>query len=220
MESADYVIVGAGSAGCVLASRLSEDPSCDVTLLEAGGEDDSPAIHQPNQWPLLWDGAENWGYSTTLHAGYNLRSIPCPRGKVLGSASSINAMIYVRGDVQDFDHWRDLGNVGWGWSDVLPHFLKAEHQSRGPSPWHGVDGPLAVCDQPSPNWRSLAFIDAAVDCGHRRNPDFNGEFRDGAGLYQVTMREGKRSSTAQAYLSPARRRSNLRTITRARAMGR
>lgn len=218
MVSADYVIVGAGSAGCVLAARLSEDASCEVALLEAGAEDHSHDIRQPSQWPLLWDSAENWGYATTLQAGYNLRSIPCPRGKVLGGTSSINIMIYIRGDPRDFDHWREQGNEGWGWSDVLPYFIKSEDQARGASSLHGVGGPLAVSDQPSPSPLAHAFIDAAVACGHRRNPDFNGEYRDGAGLYQVTIRGGERCSTATAYLTPSRERRNLRTITRARAL--
>lgn len=218
MPNADYVIVGAGSAGCVLAARLSEDASCEVALLEAGGEDRSHSVRQPSRWPLLWDGAENWGYSTTLQAGYNLRSIPCPRGKVLGGTSSINIMIYIRGDPRDFDHWRDLGNEGWGWSDVLPYFIKAEDQARGASSLHGVGGPLAVSDQASPSPLAHAFVDAAVACGHRRNPDFNGAYRDGAGLYQVTIRDGERCSTATAYLDPSRERPNLRTITRARAL--
>lgn len=218
MNSSDYVIVGAGSAGCVVAARLSEDPSCEVTLLEAGDEDRSSDVHQPNRWPVLWDRAEGWGYATTLQPGYNLRSIPCPRGKVLGGTSSINAMIYIRGDRRDFDNWRDLGNEGWGWEDVLPYFLKSEDQARGASALHGVGGPLSVSDLISPDARSLAFVEAAVRCGFRRNSDFNGERREGAGLYQVTMRDGKRCSTADAFLRPAMGRSSLRVVTRARVL--
>jgi choline dehydrogenase len=214
----DYIIVGAGSAGCVLAARLSQDPACQVALLEAGGEDNVPALRQPNQWPLLWDGAENWGYSTTLQAGYGLRSIPCPRGKVLGGTSAINVMIYIRGDARDYDHWRDLGNPGWGWQDVLPYFLKSEDQQHGASNVHGVGGPLTVSDLISPHQTSHAFVDAAVAAGHPHTADFNNGTPAGAGLYQVTMRNGERCSTANAFLQPARERSNLHTITHARVL--
>ena len=214
----DYIIVGAGSAGCVLAARLSQDPACQVALLEAGGEDSAPALRQPNQWPLLLDGAEDWGYSTTLQTGYNLRNIPYPRGKVLGGTSSINVMIYIRGDARDYDHWRDLGNPGWGWQDVLPYFLKSEDQQHGASALHGAGGPLTVSDLIAPHHISSAFVDAAVAAGHARTMDFNGGTPAGAGLYQVTMRNGERCSTANAFLQPARKRSNLRTITHARVL--
>lgn len=218
MNAFDYVIVGAGSAGCVLAARLSQDPACEVAMLEAGGEDKSPALRQPNQWPLLWDRAEGWGYTTTMQSGYNQRSIPCPRGKVLGGSSAINTMIYIRGDSRDYDHWREMGNAGWGWQDVMPYFLKSEDQQRGASALHGVGGPLSVSDQISPNRLSQAFVDAAVACGHRRNPDFNGASSEGAGMYQVTMRHGERCSTATAFLKPARGRRNLHIMTNARTL--
>lgn len=218
MKTVDYLIIGAGSAGCVLAARLSQDPRCQVALLEAGGESGSPAVRQPRQWPLLWDRAENWGYATTLQVGYNQRSIPCPRGKVLGGSSAINTMVYIRGDGRDYDHWRDLGNTGWGWSDVLPYFLKSEDQQRGPSELHGAGGLLSVSDQVSPNRISQAFVEAAVAAGHRLNPDFNGPSSDGAGLYQVTIRRGERCSAADAFLAPVRDRKNLRVTTRARTL--
>lgn len=153
-----------------------------------------------------------------MQAGYNLRTIACPRGKVLGGSSAINAMIYIRGDARDYDHWRDLGNTGWGWSDVLPYFLKSEDQQRGASELHGIGGPLSVSDQVSPNRNSQAFVDAAVAAGHQRNPDFNGESPEGAGLYQVTTRHGERCSTATAFLNPVRERKNLHVITHARTL--
>ncbi len=218
MEAADIVIVGAGSAGCVLASRLSEDPGRQVLLIEAGGETQSTRVRQPNQWPLLWDGAENWGYATTLQAGLGLRSIPYPRGKTLGGTSAINTMIAMRGDPMDFDHWRDMGNPSWGWSDVLPYFKRLEDHVLGASALHGAGGPLTVSAQATPSAITQAFIQAATACGHRLNGDFNGEHLDGAGLYHVSIRNGERCSTAMAYLTTARERPNLRVIERARAL--
>jgi choline dehydrogenase len=218
MPKFDYIVVGAGSAGCVLASRLSEDPARTVALLEAGGEDDSPHVSAPADWPLLWNRAENWAYLTTLQSGFGLRAIPYPRGKVLGGSGSINVMIYVRGDPKDFDHWRDLGNEGWGWDDVLPYFRKLEDHPAGPSDLHGRGGPQCVASQDAPHARSRAFIDAAAQCGHVPIADFNGPTRLGSGLWQLTTRDGVRHSTSQAYLAPARGRPNLRVYTRAHAL--
>lgn len=218
MDFADTVIVGAGSAGCVLAARLSEGGDRRVLLLEAGGTNETARVQQPKLWPTLWDSAQNWGYSTTQQAGYAGRSIPCPRGKGLGGSSAINAMIYIRGDPRDFDAWRDDGNPGWGWSDVFPFFLKSEDQARGPGAMHGHGGPLQVTDPVAPHPSSLAFIEAAVACGHARNEDFNGESQAGAGLYQLTVHEGRRASTASTFLAPARSRPTLRVLTGARVL--
>ncbi|WP_048441515.1 GMC family oxidoreductase [Caenimonas sp. SL110] len=218
MDSADYVIVGAGSAGCVLAARLSGDAGCEVALLEAGGQAQGEQVRQPSQWPLLWDRDEGYGYSTTLQPGYASRSVPCPRGKGLGGTSAINAMLYIRGDPRDFDGWRDAGNPGWGWDDVLACFKRSQDQARGASALHGIGGELPVSDQIDPHPMSLAFIDAAQAQGHGVNPDFNGPRQGGAGLYQTTTRGGERFSTARAFLDPARHRANLQVLTRARVL--
>ena len=217
-EIADIVIVGAGSAGCVLAARLCEDPNRHVVLIEAGRQAQSLHVRQPSQWPLIWDDAENWAYSTKLQAGLALRAIPYPRGKALGGTSAINAMIAMRGDPMDYDHWRNLGNPGWGWGDVLPYFKRLEDHVLGPSDLHGTGGPLTISAQNSPNPITQAFIQAAMACGHRPNPDFNGAQQDGVGLYHTTIRNGERCSTAKAYLEPAMGRPNLHVIEGARAL--
>jgi choline dehydrogenase len=212
----DYIIVGAGSAGCVLANRLTESGRHRVLLLEAGGPDLNPWIHIPLGYGKLFnDPTVNWLYETTPQPGLNGRRIRQPRGKVLGGSSSINGLVYVRGQREDFDHWRQLGAVGWGFDDVLPYFRKAEDQARGADDYHGVGGPLAVSDQGEPHLLCDAFIEAAEQAGHPRNPDFNGETQEGGGYYQTTSRRGLRVSAAVAYLNPAKRRPNLTIVTRA-----
>ena len=214
----DYIIVGAGSAGCVLANRLSADGRRKVLLLEAGGEDTNPWIHIPLGYGKLFvDPKVNWMFQTTPQPGLNDRRINQPRGKVLGGSSSINGLVYVRGQREDFDHWRQLGNVGWSYDDVLPYFRKAEDQARGADAYHGQGGPLPVSDQAEPHVLCDAFIDAAREAGHPRNEDFNGATQEGAGYYQTTSRRGLRVSSAVAYLRPARRRPNLTVVTRAHA---
>lgn len=210
----DYVIVGGGSAGCVLAARLSEDPSVQVTLLEAGPEDRSWFIHCPAGLAVMArTGQANWGYETVPQAGLNGRRGYQPRGKVLGGSSSINAMIYTRGQPQDYDAWAAEGNDGWAWQDVLPFFRRSEHNERGADDFHGTGGPLNVKDLSDPNPFSEAFVEAGVQAGYARNNDFNGAQQEGVGLYQVTHKNGERFSAAKAYLTPNRARSNLRVIT-------
>ena len=202
----DYVIVGAGSAGCVLAARLSEDPDVSVLLLEAGPPDLNENIHVPLGYLKLAGTEVDWGYSTAPEPNCNGRRITLPRGKVLGGSSSINAMVYIRGNRRDYDAW---GASGWGWDDLFPYFLKAEDNERGESEWHAVGGPLPVSDQRSGNRITPAFAEAAAEAGLARNEDFNGAEQDGFGMYQVTQRGGMRASAAVAYLHPAAERPNL-----------
>ncbi|MCK9468706.1 MAG: choline dehydrogenase [Porticoccaceae bacterium] len=210
----DFIVVGAGSAGCVLANRLTACGKYRVLLLEAGGRDSNPWIHIPLGYGKLFkDSKVNWLYETEPQAQLNNRRIAQPRGKVLGGSSSINGLVYIRGQQQDFDGWRDAGNHGWGWEDVLPYFIKAEDQVRGEDEFHGVGGPLSVSDQSEPHELCDAFIAAAEQYGLPRNDDFNGAAQEGVGYYQTTSRKGVRCSSAKAYLVPARQRPNLTIMT-------
>jgi len=202
----DYVIVGAGSAGCVLASRLSEDPDVSVLLLEAGPPDVNENIHVPLGYLQLARTEVDWDYCTAPEPQCAGRRIPLPRGRVLGGSSSINAMVYIRGNRRDYDDW---GVPGWSSADLIPYFIKAEDNERGASRWHGAGGPLPVSEGRSNNPMSSAFVEAGVQAGIPRNDDFNGETQDGVGLYQVTQRGGMRASAAVAYLHPASERPNL-----------
>jgi choline dehydrogenase len=211
----DYVIVGAGSAGCVLAARLSEDPDVKVTLVEAGSPDTAQEIHLPVAFAQLFQTKWDWDYLTDPEPGLDGRRRYLPRGKMLGGSSSMNAMIYIRGNPADYADWEALGAAGWGWDGVLPYFLKAEDNQRGPSQLHGVGGPLTVSDGRSRHVLMDAFLDAAEQAGHSRTDDFNGPEQDGVGYYQLTQRHGMRCSAADAYLRPATQRANLTVLTEA-----
>jgi choline dehydrogenase len=216
-QSYDYIIVGAGSAGCVLAARLTEDPQARVLLLEAGGPDNAREIHIPAAFSKLFKGPLDWNYETEPEPRLNGRRLYWPRGKVLGGSSSINAMIYVRGNRLDYDYWKNLGNDGWGFADVLPYFRKSENQERGASEFHGVGGPMNVADLRTVNPLTQAFLSGAEEIGISRNPDFNGAKQEGAGLNQVTQKDGHRVSAADAFLKPAMKRANLTVVTRGHA---
>ena len=212
----DYVIVGAGSAGCVLANRLSEDPDKTVCLLEAGGGNRSPLLHIPAGWATNFNNPKvDWGYSTQPEPELNDRQVYWPRGKVLGGSSAINGMVYIRGNARDFEDWSQLGAIGWGWDDVLPFFVKAERQQTHHNELHGNDGPLFVEDVRDPRSVDDVFINAMEASGIPKNPDFNGAEQAGSGYYQFTQHAGRRWSTATAYLSPARSRKNLTVLTNA-----
>jgi choline dehydrogenase-like flavoprotein len=215
----DYIIIGAGSAGCVLANRLSEDPSVKVLLLEAGCRDTRKEIHIPLAFSKLFKGPCDWTYFTEPEAQLGNRSLYWPRGKMLGGSSSMNAMIYIRGHHSDYDQWRDVGNPGWGYADVLPYFKKSEHQQRGASEYHGASGPLCVSDLRTVNPLSEAFVAAGEEAGFQRNPDFNGAAQEGFGLYQVTQTSGKRHSAAAAFLHPVASRKNLTIKTETHVFG-
>ena len=214
----DYVIVGAGSAGCVLANRLSADGKHSVLLLEAGPKDTNIWIHVPLGYAKLFkEKTVNWMYQTEPEPGLNGRQVFQPRGKVLGGSSSNNGLLYVRGQPEDYDRWRQRGNAGWGYDDVLPYFKKAENQSRGADKYHGTGGPLPVSDPRHADPVSDAFVVAAAEVGIPTNPDFNGATQEGAGFFQTTTQRGRRASTAFSYLRPAKSRGNLHVETAALA---
>lgn len=209
----DFVIVGAGSAGCVLANRLSEDPAVNVLLIEAGPPDTVPQIHVPAAVTALSQSRYDWSYVSLPEPHMDGRFVFLPRGRTLGGSSSINAMVYIRGNRADYDEWLELGFDGWGWDDVLPYFIRAEDNERGASELHGAGGPLAVSEGRSRHALCKVWVEAAQQAGLRHNPDFNGPEQDGVGYYQLTQRDGLRCSAAVAYLHPVMSRPNLEVMT-------
>lgn len=211
----DYIIIGGGTAGSVLAYRLTENPENSVLLVEAGKKDKNRMIKIPAGFSKLFKTQYDWDYSTPPQPHAHNREFYLPRGKVLGGCSSINAMIYIRGHRKDFDYWESLGNKGWDYDSVLPYFRKSEHQTRGEDKFHGVDGPFQVTDLQDRFDISRAFVEAGKELGFNENPDFNGEEQDGFGYYQVNQKAGKRFSASHAFLHPAMKRKNLKVITEA-----
>ncbi|MEM9330425.1 MAG: choline dehydrogenase [Pseudomonadota bacterium] len=210
----DFLVVGAGSAGCVLANRLSANGKYTVAVLEAGGKDSSPWIHIPvGYFKTMGNPNTDWCYKTEPDPGLNGRSIPWPRGKVLGGSSSINGLLYVRGQAADYDGWRQLGNTGWGWDDVLPFFKKAETWENNSSDYRGTSGPLNVSPTRLKRHVVDAWIDAAENAGFKKNNDYNGADQEGVGYFQLTAKKGRRCSSAVAYLNPAKSRTNLEIFT-------
>jgi len=213
--SYDYIVVGAGAAGCVVASRLSENPATSVLLLEAGGRDWSPLIHMPVGFTKLTSPAVNWGFETVPQRQLNNREMWYPQGRTLGGSTSINAMIYIRGQHEDYDRWAELGNNDWGYEQVLPFYRRAERNERLNDEFHGSDGAMNVTEQIQHNELSKAFVRAAQELGLRYNPDFNGAVQEGVGYYDVTQRNARRESASTAYLRPARKRRNLTIVPHA-----
>jgi choline dehydrogenase-like flavoprotein len=214
MKGYDYIIIGAGSAGCVLAARLSEVAEARVLVLEAGPRDTNPFIHMPVGFAKMTSGNLLWGYETAPLRHANNRKAVYPQARVLGGGSSINAEIYTRGCPEDYDTWANkLGCKGWAWKDIQTYFLKSEGNMRLGAPDHGTDGPLAVSDLPTPSPLSHAYVDGCVEIGMPRNTDFNSGTQEGAGLYQTTTRNGRRCSAAVGYLKPALKRTNLELRT-------
>lgn len=209
----DYIVVGAGSAGCAVAARLSENAAARVLLLEAGGPDKRREIHIPVAFSTLFKSDCDWAFYTVEQRALKDRRLYIPRGKMLGGSSSINAMVYARGHRADYDEWAQAGNAGWSYADVLPLFKRAENNEWGASEYHGTGGPLNVADQRCPNLLTHSFVEAAESVGLKRNPDFNGPEQEGVGVYQVTQKDGRRCSAARAYLKPAAKRSNLTILS-------
>lgn len=213
-DTFDYIIIGAGSAGCVLANRLSENPGLSVAIIEAGGRDSNPWIHVPaGYYRTMLDPSVTWQFGSGPEPHLNDRVVNWPRGRVIGGTSAINGLLYVRGQAQDFDTWRQLGNSGWSYEDVLPYFKRAEDQERGADDFHGSGGPLGVSDVRMNNPLCEAYIKASVAAGVPHTTDFNGASQEGAGYYQLTTKDGRRCSTAVGYLKPVLSRENLELIS-------